>query len=117
MEKVKNKPYFHWPNKMSGDVTRRNQSLYCSYHRDQGHISKDCRTLKDHLHQLEKAGYLGEFLAQEDPHLQDLKGVGTSRTSAPARGLIGVIHTSSQRVEAAETSSRIMVVGSISDQN
>ena len=24
VEKIKNESYFHWPNKMSGDVTRRN---------------------------------------------------------------------------------------------
>ena len=32
VEKIKNELYFRWPNKMSGDVTRRNQSLYYSYH-------------------------------------------------------------------------------------
>ena len=32
LEKIKNKPYFKWPNKMSGDPSRRNQSLYCQYH-------------------------------------------------------------------------------------
>ena len=34
VEKIKNGSYFHWPNKMSRDVTRRNQNLYYSYHRD-----------------------------------------------------------------------------------
>ena len=42
VEKVKNEQYFRWPNKMSGDVTRRNQSLYFSYHRDHGHMIEDC---------------------------------------------------------------------------
>ena len=42
VEKIKNKPYFHWLTKMSGDVTRRNQSLYCSYHQDHRHTTKDC---------------------------------------------------------------------------
>ena len=74
VEKIKNKPYFHWPNKMSGDITRRNQSLYCSYHQDHRHTTEDCRTLKDHLRQLEKASYLAEFLVREDSHSQDLKG-------------------------------------------
>lgn len=65
VEKIKNGPYFRWPNKMSGDVTRQNQSLYCSYHRDRGHTIEDCRTLKEHLRKLEKARYLGEFLLQD----------------------------------------------------
>lgn len=42
VEKIKNVPYFRWLNKMSGDVTRRNQSLYCLYHRDRGHTTEDC---------------------------------------------------------------------------
>ena len=29
LEKIKNEPYFKWPNKMSGDPSRRNQSFYC----------------------------------------------------------------------------------------
>ena len=31
---IKNEPYFKWPNKMGGDPSRRNQNLYCTYHRD-----------------------------------------------------------------------------------
>ena len=29
LEKIKNEPYFKWPNKMGGDLMRRNQSLHC----------------------------------------------------------------------------------------
>ena len=47
--KIKNEPYFRWPNKMSGDVIKRNQSLYYSYHQDCEHTTKDCQTLKDDL--------------------------------------------------------------------
>ena len=31
-----------------------------------GHITEDCRTLKDHLGQLEKAGYHEEFIARDN---------------------------------------------------
>lgn len=48
VEKIKNKPYFQWPNKMSGDVSWRSQSLFYSYHWDRGHMTEDCQTLKDH---------------------------------------------------------------------
>ena len=39
LEKIKNKPYFKWPNKIGEDTSRRNQSLHCqqsrarAYHR------------------------------------------------------------------------------------
>ena len=62
MDRIKNEPYFRWPNKMGGDLSQRNQSLYSTYHRDKGHTIEKCRVLKDHLGQLVKAGYLKEFV-------------------------------------------------------
>ena len=32
LEKIKNEPFFKWPNKMAGDSMKRNQSLYYQYH-------------------------------------------------------------------------------------
>ena len=32
LEKVRNEPFFKWPNKMAGDHVNRNQNLYCHYH-------------------------------------------------------------------------------------
>ena len=32
LEKIKNEPFFKWPNKMVGDPMRHNQNLYCQYH-------------------------------------------------------------------------------------
>ena len=52
LKKVKNEPFFKWPNKMAGDPMRRNQSLYCHYHHDHGHTTEDCRNLWNHLEQL-----------------------------------------------------------------
>ena len=51
VDQIKNESYFKWPNKMGGDPSRRNQNLYCTYHRDKGHTTKQCRVLKDHLRQ------------------------------------------------------------------
>ena len=76
---------------------------------------KDCRTLKDCLFQLEMAGYLGEFLVQEESHLQELRGTSTLRTLVPAQGLIGVIHTTSQQTGTSEAPPWILAMGSISN--
>ena len=114
-KKIKNKPYFHWLNKMRGDVMRRNQNLYYLYHRDREHTTEDCQTLKDHLYELEKAGYLGEFLVREDSHPQYLKKATTSRTLTPARRLIGVIHAVGKQMETMKSPPRILTVNSASD--
>ena len=67
------------------------------------------------MHQLEKAGYLGEFLVREDSCPQDLKKATTSRTSTLTRGLIKVIHAVRKQVETMKTPPRILTVNSASD--
>ena len=62
LEKVRNEPFFKWPNKMAGDPVNRNQNLYCHYHQDHGHTTEDCRNLWDHLEQLVREGRLKHLL-------------------------------------------------------
>ena len=45
----------------AGTPARRNLSLYCQYHQDQGHTTEECRNL-DHLEQLVQEGKLKELL-------------------------------------------------------
>ena len=61
LEKIKNEPFFKWPNKMGGDPMKHNQSIHCEYHQDQGHITEDCRTLRSHLEQLVRERRLKQF--------------------------------------------------------
>ena len=58
LEKIKNEPFFKWLNKMAGNPARRNPSLYCQYHRDQGHTTEECKNLWNHLEQLVQEGKL-----------------------------------------------------------
>ena len=62
LEKVRNEPFFKWPNKMAGDPINRNQNLYCHYHQDHGHTTEDCWNLWDHLEQLVREGRLKHLL-------------------------------------------------------
>ncbi|XP_023888363.1 uncharacterized protein LOC112000451 [Quercus suber] len=62
LEKIKNEPHFKWPNKMGGDLTKWNQSLYCHYHQDWRHTTKDYKTLRDYLEQLVKERKLKQFM-------------------------------------------------------
>lgn len=66
IECIKNEPYFQWLGKIGGEPTRRNQSLYCSYHREKGHTTKQCHVLMDHLEQLVKLGHFKEFLVGQE---------------------------------------------------
>ena len=49
-------------NKMAVNPIRCNQNLYYHYHQDQGHTTKDCRNLWDHLDQLVRKGNLKQLL-------------------------------------------------------
>ena len=62
LEKVRNEPFFKWPNKMVGDPVNCNQNLYCHYHQDHGHTIEDCRNLWDHLEQLVREWKLKHLL-------------------------------------------------------
>ena len=100
LEKIKHESYFRWPDKMGGHPTRRNYNLYCVYHRDKGHTTKQCRTFKDHLKQLVKARHLKEFMVGK-------KGGAMGQTSGSQRGaqpppleINEVIHATSVGVSA-----------------
>ena len=62
---IKDKPYFKRPPKMVSDPGRRNPNLWCSYHRENGHLTENCQMLKQHLEDLVKEGHLKQFLADE----------------------------------------------------
>lgn len=89
--------------------------MFCSYHQDRGHKTEDCQILKDHLGQLEKTGYLNEFIVQDNPRPQDVKKASTSWTLAPSWGLIEVIHVTKQPIKLGQTTSRVMVVAPVLD--
>lgn len=69
LERIKNEPYFWWPSKMGGDPAKRNQNLYCTYHREKGNTTKECKVFKDHLEQLVKFAYLKEFVVAPEGNI------------------------------------------------
>ena len=75
---------------MGGDPSRRDQNLYCTYHRDKRHTIKQCRVLKDHLEQLM---YLKMFVV--DPRSQKAGQGAWPRENSLSSflGVIKVIHT------------------------
>ncbi|XP_075640227.1 uncharacterized protein LOC142611969 [Castanea sativa] len=94
LEKIRHEPYFRPPNKMSGDASTRNQNLHCHYHQDKGHTTEKCRTLRDHLNQLIRAGKINHLLAKPNGNQEQLdtrKYWG--QAPQPSLGTINVILT------------------------
>ena len=92
IDRIKNKSFFRWPNKMGGDLSWRNQNLYCTYHRDKGHTTEQCKLLKDHLGQLVKAGHLKEFDVELGNRGPGLGAQQRGNSIPPPLGIIEVIH-------------------------
>ena len=109
LEKIKNEPFFKWPNKMMGNPERRNRSLYCQYHRDHGHTTEDCRSLWDHLDQLVREGRLKQLLHHSNS-LGTLTDTRSERGNPPGPplGIINVIFAAPGRTGSCP--SRVMSV-------
>nr|XP_023889666.1 uncharacterized protein LOC112001719 [Quercus suber] len=92
LDKVKNEPFFRWPNKMVGNPDRRNRNVYCQYHQDHGHTTEDCRSLWDHLDQLVGEGRLKHLLHRSSGRGGQPISDAEKRDSAkPPLGVINVI--------------------------
>ena len=116
LEKVKNESFFKWPNKMVGNLEKRNRNLYCQYHWDHGHTIEDCRSLWDHLDQLVRKGKLKQLLH----YSSGLGGQFNSRferetPSRPPLGTINIIFTALGRTGLCP--SRVMSVACLSSED
>ena len=61
---IRNHPDFKWPTPIQSDPAHRNQSLRCDYHRDHGHKTNRCRSLKCLVERLIRAGHLRRYVRE-----------------------------------------------------
>ena len=62
---IKDDPSLKWPEKMKGDLNKRNKNKYCRFHRDHGHDMDECFDLKQQIENLIKQGNLRNFLGRD----------------------------------------------------
>ncbi|XP_028069058.1 uncharacterized protein LOC114271654 [Camellia sinensis] len=100
LEKIKREPFFVWPPKMLGDPARRNQKLRCTYHQDKGHMTQNCRALKQHLEDIVAAGHLRDYIDQDKKVTEPGNPPPEPNIEHPPRLIINVIHrTTTQEPE------------------
>ncbi|XP_059446360.1 uncharacterized protein LOC132177900 [Corylus avellana] len=112
---IRRDPAFRWPNKLRGDPRKRDQTKFCEYHNDHGHLTEDCITLRQEIETFIRNGRLVRFLAGErnrdavhqQPLLLDAdqdvggreprRGQDNGRREDPRpprdQGVVGEIHT------------------------
>ena len=116
LKKVRNEPFFKWPNKMARDPVNRNQNLYCHYHQDHGHTIEDCRNLWDHLEQLVRDGKLKHLLHHSSGRgNQTNSALHGNATPRPPLGTINVIFATLGKTGSCP--SRIISVSCCSDED
>ncbi|XP_023923437.1 uncharacterized protein LOC112034859 [Quercus suber] len=85
---------------MGGDPSRRNQNLYCTYHKDRGHTTEQCRVLRDHLGQLVKVRHLKEFVMDTEDRGIRQGTLQRGKLLPPPLGIIEVIHVAPRGLTA-----------------
>ncbi|XP_050242320.1 uncharacterized protein LOC126691311 [Quercus robur] len=109
LEKVKSEPFFQWPSRMAGDPSKHNQNLYCAYHQEPGHITDDCRNLKNHLNRLVQEGKLRHLLHHPVGWREQSNIETRQSTLRPPIGTINVILAAPGRTGSSPL--RVMSVG------
>ena len=61
---IRDLPDFKWPPPMRAGPDQRNRSLRCDYHRDHGHETNHCQSLKFLVEKLIRAGHLKQYLRE-----------------------------------------------------
>uniref|UniRef100_A0A2N9GFR7 Uncharacterized protein n=1 Tax=Fagus sylvatica TaxID=28930 RepID=A0A2N9GFR7_FAGSY len=86
------RPYFEWPAKMVGDPATREGKPYCSYHRERGHLTEQCRAYKYHLEQLVKNGHLRQYIDETKNSQQSIEAPKLKIKDSAPIGIIDIIH-------------------------
>ena len=66
---------FKWHAPIQTDPSQRNKSLRCDYHRDHGHETDRCRSLKFLVEKQIKAGHLKRYVRELDQGVESEKAV------------------------------------------
>ena len=53
---------FKWPDPLLRDRSKRNQNKYYRFHKDIGHTTEECITMKDEIEKLICHGYLQDYI-------------------------------------------------------
>ncbi|CAA0839390.1 Unknown protein, partial [Striga hermonthica] len=83
---IRDKDYVKWPTKMRTPANKRSRDKYCRFHRDHGHDTEDCETLKNEIEDLIRRGYLKKFVGKDRSSPQPRRSRSKDRSRSPRRG-------------------------------
>ena len=65
LREVQHEQFLRWSTQMRSDLTKRDNTRYCEFHRDHGHRTDDCIQLRKEIEYLIRRGYLRHFVSSE----------------------------------------------------
>ena len=91
LHEVQHEKFLRWPSHMRSDPTKRDNTIYCEFHKDHGHRTDDCIKLMKEIEYVIRWGYLRRHIASEG---QDQAQPPPPRQPTPAQHQqpLGEIH-------------------------
>ena len=65
LREVQHEQFLRWPTQMRSDLTKRDNTSYCEFHRVHEHRTDDCIQLRKEIEYLIRRGYLRRFVASK----------------------------------------------------
>ena len=99
---------------MDGALNARNKKLRCSYHKDHGHRTENCKTLKQFLEGLVAKGHLDEYLGKaQKPEKVDVDNSDDDgplkRQNKEITGVINIIHACTNVTAITKTLIKVQI--------
>ena len=66
---------FKWPTPIQRDPSQRNKSLRCDYHKDHGHETDRCQSIKFMVEKFIKVGHLRRYVREPDHGVESRQAV------------------------------------------
>ena len=109
---IKDDPSLKWPEKMKGDLNKRNRNKYCHFHRDHGHDTNKCFDLKQQIENLIRQGKLRSFLGRGHKD-EKLKGKVEKSSRPPLKEIRVIIGGSSTSQSSKSKKAYLKVLQSV----
>ena len=98
---IKDDPFLKWPEKMKGDLNKRNKNKYCRFHRDYGNDTDEYYDLKQQIKNLIRQGKLRHFVGRDQKD-EKLKGKAEESSHPPLGEIRVIIEGTSTRQSSSQ---------------